>query len=706
MKLTALVAAGALAGAVVISTGTGGGAKPLAAQGDGKPAPVNPYKGMQEREEVYEFTQKPSVKKDGDKWVITFASKGKCDATVSILDKDEKIVRHLASGVLGMNAPYPFQQNSLSQKLEWDGLTDDFKKAPAGCRVKVSLGLKTEYELSALWDPYYHKLFHRLSGSPEQTKEITGKVLCAKGADGTVYVVSKLANAQGRAYDKNGKYLRTFFPPAAADIEKVMGAQGYKFTATKWGDRTIVGDGWFGPFKGTLKDARKKPVLVQLADAVAALKAQPGAGEVKVEALPQLPRGDVHSYQVKRRGKMVPVSLVTLFGSKGCRMAADREHEEVYFGFRNFRLDGKTGKVDKTWFPNNEMGKMVTEVAVGPDGLVYFAIGSLGYGNWIARFSRDGKLVGFTGDGAVSIPTGGNMWGSEQEVYGPKAGTKKGWWKGAALKGDGKILFTGVFGHSNTHERGLYVSPNGTIVMGMLFQSVEQRSGWVIKHGVPKEQTFSHQSYLGVWDLDGNYITSNALGDFGNGHGVAMDRDGNVYAAVGGRLPEGQAKLDGSTDVKPGVYEPGTLVKIRGLGGKYPLSAGGFVQGKKKGSVGVKDGALWTYGGLGSQRTSSCTCHNVRWEMDYWARTWLPANHLYSVMVLDSNGNRIARLGRYGNVDDSVKDLEEKRGDGLRFAWMRALCVSDTALYVWDQANLRILKAALKYHAEEELPLP
>jgi hypothetical protein len=28
------------------------------------------------------------VAKDGDKWTITFASKGKCDATVAILDKD------------------------------------------------------------------------------------------------------------------------------------------------------------------------------------------------------------------------------------------------------------------------------------------------------------------------------------------------------------------------------------------------------------------------------------------------------------------------------------------------------------------------------------------------------------------------------------------------------------------------------------------
>jgi hypothetical protein len=43
----------------------------------GKPVPVNPYNGMQEREEVFEFTEKPKVTKEGYKWVITFASKGK-----------------------------------------------------------------------------------------------------------------------------------------------------------------------------------------------------------------------------------------------------------------------------------------------------------------------------------------------------------------------------------------------------------------------------------------------------------------------------------------------------------------------------------------------------------------------------------------------------------------------------------------------------
>ena len=70
-------------------------------------------------------------------------------------------------------------------------------------------------------------------------------------------------------------------------------------------------------------------------------------------------------------------------------------------------------------------------------------------------------------------------------------------------------------------------------------------------------------------------------------------------------------------------------------------------------------------------------------------------------ILLDANGNRIPRVGRYGNVDDA----DETCGK-IHFAWIRAVAVSDTAVYVVDQPNRRILKAALKYAAEENAPVP
>ena len=77
--------------------------------------------GLQEfqikRKEVYEFAKEPTVKKDGDKITIEFTSKDFCDVTVAIQNQDGDIVNHLACGVLGSNAPEPFQSNSLSQKI-------------------------------------------------------------------------------------------------------------------------------------------------------------------------------------------------------------------------------------------------------------------------------------------------------------------------------------------------------------------------------------------------------------------------------------------------------------------------------------------------------------------------------------------------------------------------------------------------------------
>ncbi len=60
-----------------------------------------------ERENVFEFAKKPTVRLVAkDRYEIAFTVKGYCDATVGIIDEDGKVVRHLASGVLGKNAPH------------------------------------------------------------------------------------------------------------------------------------------------------------------------------------------------------------------------------------------------------------------------------------------------------------------------------------------------------------------------------------------------------------------------------------------------------------------------------------------------------------------------------------------------------------------------------------------------------------------------
>lgn len=115
-------------------------------------------------EQVFEFTAKPSVTREGDKTTIRFASKGLCDVTVAIEDAGGKIVRHLASGVLGPNAPEPFQKNSREQAVVWDGKNDKGEyvrssllssnaAAPPPVTVRVSLGLAPRFERTLFWSP-------------------------------------------------------------------------------------------------------------------------------------------------------------------------------------------------------------------------------------------------------------------------------------------------------------------------------------------------------------------------------------------------------------------------------------------------------------------------------------------------------------------------------------------------------------------------
>ena len=92
----------------------------------------------------------------------------------------------------------------------------------------------------------------------------------------------------------------------------------------------------------------------------------------------------------------------------------------------------------------------------------------------------------------------------------------------------------------------------------------------------------------------------------------------------------------------------------------------------------------------------------------------MPEPDRYAVAVLDTNGNLIMRLGRYGNVEDGKplipdsRDGETRAIGGDEIALMHACYVgvqSDRRLFVADIGNRRILSVRLGYHTEERIPL-
>src|SRR5262249_6259800 len=163
------------------------------------------------------FTKKPTASKPGDKVKIEFAVDRATDVAVYIEDGEGKVIRHLAGGVLGKNAPEPLQRDSFSQSLEWDG-KDNFGKPAAGgpFKVRVRLGMKPEFDGFLLYN-----------------RDSAGEIsTVAVGPGGNLYVFHKDGVANGnmgghkiKVSSRDGKHLKVLLPfPADIAPEKVRGA--------------------------------------------------------------------------------------------------------------------------------------------------------------------------------------------------------------------------------------------------------------------------------------------------------------------------------------------------------------------------------------------------------------------------------------------------------------------------------------------------
>jgi len=169
------------------------------------------------REPVFEFTQKPKVTRVRDKVTINFESKGFCDVSVAIEDARGRIVRCLASGVLGKNAPPPFKKNSKKQTLIWDGKDDRGKyvEDKDNVTVRVSLGLKARFERTLFWTPK-----KRASNEPP---------IIVAAPEGVYVYDSGQSLDHVRLFDHKGNYVRTVYPFPSGVVNKVRGLYRHKF---------------------------------------------------------------------------------------------------------------------------------------------------------------------------------------------------------------------------------------------------------------------------------------------------------------------------------------------------------------------------------------------------------------------------------------------------------------------------------------------
>lgn len=180
------------------------------------------------------------------KWYAAFELDKAADVEVAIVDRAKgNVVRHLAAGVLGPNAPPPLAPNALAQKLEWDGKDDDRVLVPKleSLAVRVRVGMSVKLEQIVGGDPYayFSKEIGHNDHSPWGINGLEAK------SDGKVYVLghsSNLGPPALRQYDIDGNYLRTVFPfPAGKDVKSMTG----------WG-LNIKPDGTYSPKFNRLTD--------------------------------------------------------------------------------------------------------------------------------------------------------------------------------------------------------------------------------------------------------------------------------------------------------------------------------------------------------------------------------------------------------------------------------------------------------------------
>jgi len=131
---------------------------------------------------------------------IAFAVDRPSDVTLGVINSKGKVVRHLASGMLGDNAPAPLKANATRQKILWDGRDDSGRELPPGT-YRASLGV-------TLTGRYVGVIGH----SPYAMGSVAGLAIAP---DGNVVIANRdFAKSPNRVqlYDSSGKYLRTIMP--------------------------------------------------------------------------------------------------------------------------------------------------------------------------------------------------------------------------------------------------------------------------------------------------------------------------------------------------------------------------------------------------------------------------------------------------------------------------------------------------------------
>jgi DNA-binding beta-propeller fold protein YncE len=118
-------------------------------------------------------------------------------------------------------------------------------------------------------------------------------------------------------------------------------------------------------------------------------------------------------------------------------------------------------------------------------------------------------------------------------------------------------------------------------------------------------------------------------------------------------------------------------------------------------------GAKWRYQGMGPipgtdgpSGDPGCVCYNSHLAVDPYGRVYVPNVFRFSVEMLDTGGNSIARIGRYGNADSAGPGSKVPEPE-IAFAWPAFVSEAGGKLFVGDAVNHRVVVVKFDHAAEE-----
>lgn len=265
---------------------------------------------------------------------------------------------------------------------------------------------------------------------------------------------------------------------------------------------------------------------------------------------------------------------------------------------------------------------------------------------------------------------------------------------------------------SSSQLGGMCISPNGNIAVTIFNAKQDKNRGLNIYPG----RSISWQ--IQIWNSRGQLMHEDAVGGLGRLVGLNMDINDNIYMMVAGRgRSNGEIYYHPisctyvKTKPKSRFINSEAVVPIPDK--ERPQREPEILEADFAGNIWI-EGSDWYLGGVGFDgKRNKCHCPSQsRPALDLYARSFLPEVDRYSVLVVDSSGNEILRIGRYGNIEDGLPLIKDKGpanpvsigGDEVAIMHAQMLALqSNKRLFISDLGNARVLSVLLNYHETKSL---